>query len=198
MLGALQEFITTAIGDHGLLAIFVLMLLESACVPIPSEVTMLFGGAMTDRGVRRRRATSSTFWAVVVAGTIGNLVGSWLAYWAGTSGGRPLVDRFGRYLLIRPHEVDRAQSWFERRGEAHGVRVAPAPGGADLHLAARPGSPGCRSGGSRLHVRSGACPGAWPSPGWARASGDELGARGGRPAPDRVGHRDRARASRLS
>ena len=45
-------------------------------------------------------------------------MGSWLAYWAGAVGGRPLVDRFGRYLLVRPHEVDRAHEWFERHGEA--------------------------------------------------------------------------------
>jgi membrane protein DedA with SNARE-associated domain len=53
-----------------------------------------------------------------MAGTIGNVVGSWLAYWAGAVGGRPLVDRFGRYLLIRPHEVDKAHDWFERYGDA--------------------------------------------------------------------------------
>src|SRR5437762_11042613 len=55
---------------------------------------------------------------VVVWGMAGTLVGSWIAYGAGYLGGRPLVDRFGRYLLIRPHEVDRAHDWFERRGQA--------------------------------------------------------------------------------
>ena len=116
MLAILQDFITTAIGDYGLLAIFVLMLLESACVPIPSEVTMLFGGAMTATAFAGA-GNELGFWAVVTAGTLGNLIGSWLAYWAGDHGGRPLVDRFGRYLLIRPHEVDKAHAWFERRGE---------------------------------------------------------------------------------
>jgi len=116
MLAILQDFITTAIGDYGLLAIFVLMLLESACVPVPSEVTMLFGGAMTATAFAGA-GNELGFWAVVVAGTLGNLIGSWLAYWAGDRGGRPLIDRFGRYLLIRPHEVDRAHEWFERRGE---------------------------------------------------------------------------------
>jgi membrane protein DedA with SNARE-associated domain len=53
-----------------------------------------------------------------MAGTAGNVVGSWLAYWAGAVGGRPLVDRFGRYMLVRPHEVDRAHAWFERHGDA--------------------------------------------------------------------------------
>jgi membrane protein DedA with SNARE-associated domain len=77
---------------------------------------MLFGGALV----------SATFlapeqqldlWLVTLAGTAGNLVGSWLAYWAGYVGGRPLIDRWGRYLLIRPHEVEKAHDWFERRGE---------------------------------------------------------------------------------
>jgi membrane protein DedA with SNARE-associated domain len=59
----------------------------------------------------------SLFW-VAIAGTAGNLVGSWLAYGIGALGGRPLVDRFGRYLLILPHEVDRAHAWFEHHGDA--------------------------------------------------------------------------------
>jgi membrane protein DedA with SNARE-associated domain len=116
ILDVLHDFITTAIGDYGLAAIFVLMVLESACVPIPSEVTMLFGGAMTATAFAGPGAELG-FWAVVLVGTVGNLVGSWLAYWAGDRGGRPLIDRFGRYLLIRPHEVDKAHAWFERRGE---------------------------------------------------------------------------------
>jgi membrane protein DedA with SNARE-associated domain len=117
MLAFLQDFVVGAIGDHGLAAIFVLMLLESACVPIPSEVTMLFGGALTATAFAGA-GNELGFWAVVAAGTLGNILGSWLAFGAGVRGGRPLVDRFGRYLLIRPHEVDRAHAWFERRGEA--------------------------------------------------------------------------------
>jgi membrane protein DedA with SNARE-associated domain len=117
LLETIQEFITTAIGDYGLVAIFVLMLLESACVPIPSEVTMLFGGALTATAFAGA-GNELGFWAVVIVGSLGNLVGSWLAYWAGLRGGRPLVDRYGRYLLVRPHEVDKAHAWFEHRGEA--------------------------------------------------------------------------------
>lgn len=117
MLALLQSWITQVVGDYGLVAIFVLMLLESACVPIPSEVTMLFGGAMTATAFAGA-GNELGFWAVVIAGCLGNIVGSWLAYGAGDYGGRPLVDRFGRYLLIRPHEVDRAHAWFEERGEA--------------------------------------------------------------------------------
>jgi membrane protein DedA with SNARE-associated domain len=116
LLETLHESITTLIGDYGYVAIFVLMVLESACIPIPSEVTMLFGGALASPGFA---APGHELDLVLVAlvGTLGNLVGSWLAYGVGWVGGRPLVDRFGRYLLILPHEVDRAHEWFERRGE---------------------------------------------------------------------------------
>jgi membrane protein DedA with SNARE-associated domain len=92
------------------------MLLESACVPIPSEVTMLFGGALASAGFAGE-AHQLNLLLVILAGTAGNLAGSWLAYVAGAIGGRPLLERFGRYLLIRPHEMDRAHTWFERHGD---------------------------------------------------------------------------------
>ena len=117
LLALLTDFVTGEIARYGYVAIFVLMLLESACIPIPSEVTMLFGGALVT-ALFLAPEQQLEFWLVVLAGTLGNLVGSWLAYWAGYSGGRPLIDRWGRYLLIRPHEVDRAHEWFERRGQA--------------------------------------------------------------------------------
>jgi len=117
LLALFTDFVTGEIARYGYVAIFVLMLLESACIPIPSEVTMLFGGALVTAPFLAPEQQLE-FWLVVLAGTLGNLVGSWLAYWAGYSGGRPLIDRWGRYLLIRPHEVDRAHEWFERRGQA--------------------------------------------------------------------------------
>jgi membrane protein DedA with SNARE-associated domain len=102
------------------------MVLESACVPIPSEVTMLFGGALVSASFLAPEQQLG-FWAVVAAGTLGNLVGSWIAYGVGYVGGRPFVDRWGRFLLIRPHEVDRAHAWFERHGELAvlGGRLVP-------------------------------------------------------------------------
>ena len=117
---------TEEIVRYGYLAIFVLMVLESACVPIPSEVTMLFGGALVTASFLAPDQHLN-LWLVVAAGTVGNLVGSWLAYWAGYVGGRPFIDRWGRYLLIRPHEVDRAHEWFERHGElaVFGGRLLP-------------------------------------------------------------------------
>ena len=111
MLEWLEHLITNYLGDYGYQAVFVLMVLESACIPIPSELTMVFGGFLVSRG-------ELDFVAVSLIGTVANLVGSWIAYWVGFVGGRPLIHRWGRYVLIRDHEVDRAHDWFERHGEA--------------------------------------------------------------------------------
>lgn len=95
---------------YGYVAIFLLMLAESACIPFPSEVTMLVGGWYAADG-------SLQFWAVGVAGVLGNLVGSWLAYGAGRRYGRGLLDRYGRYVLIRSHDIDKAEEWWNKHGE---------------------------------------------------------------------------------
>lgn len=126
LLALLTGFITDEIARYGYVAIFVLMVFESACIPIPSEVTMVFGGALVTASFLAPEQQLD-LWLVTLNGTAGNIVGSWLAYWAGYVGGRPLIDRWGKYLLIRPHEVDRAHDWFERYGEAavFGGRLLP-------------------------------------------------------------------------
>ncbi|MFN2526302.1 MAG: DedA family protein [Actinomycetota bacterium] len=108
---ALIDLMEQWVTDYGYIAIFLLMLAESACIPFPSEVTMLVGGWYSATG------TLNFFW-VGVAGVLGNLVGSWLAYAVGRTTGRALLDRYGRYVLIRSHDVDRAEIWWERHGEA--------------------------------------------------------------------------------
>ncbi len=116
----MTEFIVQTILDYGLLAVFVLMLLESACIPIPSEVTMLFGGALTNAAFVAsvtRDGKPLNFVAVGLAGAVGNLVGSWAAWGVGYVGGRPLIERWGRYVFLRPHELQRAEAWFERYGQ---------------------------------------------------------------------------------
>ncbi len=117
LLAIFSDTVTGWILDYGYVGVFVLMLLESACVPIPSEVTMLFGGALASAGFAGTGQELDLV-LVIAAGTIGNLVGSWVAYGAGAVGGRPLLERFGRYVLMRPHEIDRAHEWFERHGDA--------------------------------------------------------------------------------
>ena len=107
----LLELMQRWIVDYGYVAIFLLMLAESACIPFPSEVTMLVGGWYAADG-------RLDFVAVGLAGVLGNLVGSWIAYAVGRTTGRALLDRYGRYVLIKPHDVDRAEVWWDRYGEA--------------------------------------------------------------------------------
>ena len=122
MLAFLAPFVTDLVSNYGYLGIFVLMLLGSACIPIPSEIVMAFGGALASETfadqVLGDPSKSLSLLGVIVVGVLGSLVGSLLAYWLGYAGGRPMVDRWGKYLMLRPHEVDRAQDWFERHGQA--------------------------------------------------------------------------------
>jgi membrane protein DedA with SNARE-associated domain len=105
----MQQFITT----YGYLAVFLLMLAESACIPIPSEVIMLFGGALAAGAVPGAHVSLA---GIIVAGVAGNVVGSYLAWAVGKYAGQPAVRRWGRRFGIREHDIDRAARWFERRG----------------------------------------------------------------------------------
>ncbi|MBI3626881.1 DedA family protein [Candidatus Uhrbacteria bacterium] len=110
LLDLFASIATSVIAATGHAGVFVLMLVESAGIPIPSEVIMPFAGFLT--------ATSRlNFWLVVLTGTSGNLAGSWLAYYIGLKGGRPFIVRFGRYFFLSQHDLDRAESWFAKRGE---------------------------------------------------------------------------------
>ena len=104
------EAATDFIDAVGVLGIFVLMLLESACVPIPSEATMLFAGFNVSEG-------DMTLFEITAAGVLGNVVGSWLAYAAGYYGRIELLDR-NRLLHINRKHLAWADSWFERHGDA--------------------------------------------------------------------------------
>jgi len=114
------HFVVDNVVRFGYVAVFVLMVAESACIPIPSEVTMLFGGALTNAALVSRYSAHHqlNFVLVGLVGTFGNLVGSWIAYAVGRAGGRPLVERWGRYVFLRPHELDRAEAWFADHGPA--------------------------------------------------------------------------------
>jgi membrane protein DedA with SNARE-associated domain len=122
VLAVLGNWIQDQIANNGYLAVFLLMLLGSACVPIPSEVVMAFGGALASEAFAANAlgdpGAQLGLVTVIVVGVVASMIGSWVAWGAGYAGGRPLIDRFGRYLLLRPHEVDRAHDWFERHGEA--------------------------------------------------------------------------------
>jgi len=112
-----EHFIET-FARHGYLAVFVLMLLESACIPIPSEVTMLLAGAVTNANVTLRDVPHLNFVAVALVGVVGNVVGSLIAYGVGRALGRGPVERVGKYVGIRAHDIDRAERWWAKRGEA--------------------------------------------------------------------------------
>ena len=103
------------IANYGYLAIFVLMLAESACIPIPSELIMLFGGALAAGAVAGTRLDLA---AVIAAGVLGNLAGSYLAYAVGRYGGQAALHRWGRRIRLREHDLDKATAWFTRYGPA--------------------------------------------------------------------------------
>jgi membrane protein DedA with SNARE-associated domain len=105
------EVAVDVVGELGLAGIFILMLLESACIPVPSEATMLFAGFNVDRG------EYSLFMAVAV-GSVANLVGSWLAYWIGYIGRVDVLEKHGKKLHIKPSHLEWADRWFERHGDA--------------------------------------------------------------------------------
>jgi membrane protein DedA with SNARE-associated domain len=104
-----QQFIAT----YGYLAIFVLMLAESACIPVPSELIMTFGGALAAGAVP---GTQLNLIGVILAGTAGNVAGSYLAWAVGRYGGQPALRKWGRRLRLREHDLDRAVAWFDRHG----------------------------------------------------------------------------------
>jgi membrane protein DedA with SNARE-associated domain len=105
----LATFATDVVGDLGLPGIFLLMAPESACIPIPSEATMLFAGFNVSEG-------QYPLWAAVAVGSVANLVGSWIAYAVGYYGRLELLEKHGKALHIKPSHLAWADRWFERYG----------------------------------------------------------------------------------
>lgn len=97
------------IRDWGAVAVAVLMGLENACIPIPSELILGFAGYMIFMG-------QMTFTEALIGGMIGGMVGSFLAYYVGHLGGREFIDKYGHYILIKKSHVDVAQRWFDKYG----------------------------------------------------------------------------------
>lgn len=114
----MEHLVVTQITRHGYLAVFVLMVLESACIPVPSEAVMLLGGALA-AGITVAGADAHLNVVIVaLLGTAGNIVGAFAAYGVGRAGGRPLVERWGRYVLLRRRDLDRAERFFTRHGRS--------------------------------------------------------------------------------
>jgi membrane protein DedA with SNARE-associated domain len=110
ILTAIASFITTTISALGYGGVVLLMAIESANIPLPSEVIMPFAGFLVSQG-------QLNLWLVGLAGAIGCVVGSAFSYWLGAVGGRPLVERFGKYILVSHHDLDLADGWFQKRGD---------------------------------------------------------------------------------
>jgi membrane protein DedA with SNARE-associated domain len=112
--------VASFIHHWGYLAVFLLTVAEAACIPIPSEVTVGYAGYQASTG-RLDLAL------VILLGTVGETVGAYIAYTVGRTGGRALVERFGRFVLLSSSDLDRAERWFDRKGEwSVGVgRVVP-------------------------------------------------------------------------
>lgn len=106
----ISGFIVATISALGYSGIVLLMAIESACIPLPSEVIMPFSGYLVYTG-------RFNLWLVGLAGAVGCVVGSLGAYWVGIRGGRPLIEKYGRYVLISHHDLDIADRWFAKHGE---------------------------------------------------------------------------------
>ena len=106
----LSGFIVATISKLGYSGIVLLMAIESACIPLPSEIIMPFSGYLVSTG-------QMNIWAVGVAGAVGCVLGSMVAYWAGMYGGRPFIEKYGKYVLVSRHDLDLADRWFANYGE---------------------------------------------------------------------------------
>jgi membrane protein DedA with SNARE-associated domain len=106
------------VRDAGLPGIFLLMAISSACIPIPSEIVMLFAGfAVADPG-QSASHHHLTMVGIVIAGLLGTMVGSWVAYAVGRGGRLELFERHGHRVHMGPAQIARADGWFQRYGEA--------------------------------------------------------------------------------
>src|SRR3954463_9183275 len=108
---SLVELAVDTVDAMGLAGVFVLMLAESACIPIPSEATMLFAGFNASNG-------EYSLFAAVAVGSGANLVGSWIAYWVGYAGRVDILEKHGKKLHIKKSHLEWADRWFERHGDA--------------------------------------------------------------------------------
>jgi membrane protein DedA with SNARE-associated domain len=122
ILGSITDFVTEAIGDHGLYAVFLLMLVD-AVLPAASELVMVYAGALAAGAFAGQSVTlfgweipegGWAYLAMALAGTIGYTVGAALGWAIGDYGGRPYLERHGRWLHLGPEKLERAERWFER------------------------------------------------------------------------------------
>lgn len=110
LLAPIARWTVATIQAMGYPGIALLMALESACIPLPSEITLPFAGYLVAKGVFNLHLAAA-------AGAIGCLLGSWVAYAVGYFGGRPLLMRYGKYVLVSHHDIELADRWFAKYGD---------------------------------------------------------------------------------
>jgi membrane protein DedA with SNARE-associated domain len=113
-------FLNGLYGAVGYVGVAMAMGIESAMVPLPSELVLPYAGFLVGDPTQLEPLTHARweFWIVVIVATLGNTVGSIIGYYIGAIGGRPFLERYGKFLLIRPHELQIADSFFQRYGPA--------------------------------------------------------------------------------
>ncbi|MBN2225571.1 MAG: DedA family protein [Deltaproteobacteria bacterium] len=110
MLELMAVFAIDVISAIGYLGVFLLMVMESMVIPIPSELILPFAGFLISRG-------DFTFTSVIIAGSLGSIVGSLISYYMGKYGGNAFVIKYGKYVLLDVEDLKKAERWFEKRGE---------------------------------------------------------------------------------
>ncbi len=111
IIAILAKFIIWGIDGLGYTGVVLMMAIESACVPLPSEIIMPFSGYLVSTG-------RFGLWGVSVAGAGGCVIGSAIAYWVGYYGGRPMAEKYGKYVLITNHDLNIADNFFKKYGNA--------------------------------------------------------------------------------
>jgi len=111
VLESVAQWIQDVIAAGGYPVVFALILLESTLVPIPSELVMPFAGFMASQG-------KFSLPVILVINSVGALLGSGLCYWIGVVGGKPFLERYGKYFLVRRHDIEKTETFFARHGKA--------------------------------------------------------------------------------
>jgi membrane protein DedA with SNARE-associated domain len=113
-------FLNGLYGAVGYVGVMLAMTIESAMIPLPSELILPYAGFLVSDPSQVEPLTRGAwnYWIVVIVATVGNTIGSLIGYAIGAWGGRPFLERYGRYLLIRPHEIELAERFFDRYGAA--------------------------------------------------------------------------------
>ncbi len=106
----LSDHITQFISSIGYAGVLILMTLESAALPVPSEVVMPFAGYLAYQGV-------FNLFLITIVGAVGCTTGSVISYYVGKKGGRPFIEKYGRYLFINSSHMELAETWFNKYGD---------------------------------------------------------------------------------